>query len=181
MRVTRILNHVEKHKSFVYGSVKFVKREGNKVLKVPIRPRKNARPICSRCGRCGPIHDRSKEARWFAFVPLWGIAVFFVYRMRRVKCARCKEVVIEQLPWADGKHQMTNSLRWFLAEWGKRMSWNEVARVFSVSWESVFRSVQHAVEWGLARRDLSQVTAVGVDEISWRRGHHYLTLGLAKK
>ena len=68
MRVTRILNHVEKHKSFVYGSAKFVKREGNKILKVPIRPRKNARPVCSRCGRCGPVHDRSKEARWFAFV-----------------------------------------------------------------------------------------------------------------
>lgn len=176
MRFNRILNHVEKHKSFVYGSTKLVEHEGDVVLKVPLRHRKNARPVCSRCGRCGPVHDRSKDARWFQFVPLWGIAVFFVYRMRRVKCAWCKEVVIEQVPWATGKHQMTNSLRWFLAEWGKRMSWNEVARVFRVKWESVFRSVQHAVEWGLARRDLLLVTALGVDEISWRRGHHYLTL-----
>ena len=104
MRVTRILNHVEKHKSFVYGSSKLVEHEGETVLKVPIRPRKNARPICPRCGRCGPVFDRSKEVRWFQFVLLWGIAVFFVHRMRRVKCAGCNEVVTEQVPWATGKH-----------------------------------------------------------------------------
>jgi hypothetical protein len=30
--------------------------------------------------------------------------------------------------------------------------------------------VEHAVEWGLAHRDLSDVTALGVDEIAWARG-----------
>lgn len=32
------------------------------------------------------------------------------------------------------------------------------------------------MEWGLAHRDLSQVTALAVDEIAWTRGHTYLTL-----
>jgi transposase len=32
------------------------------------------------------------------------------------------------------------------------------------------------VTWGLAHRDLSGVTAIGVDEILWRRGHRYLTV-----
>jgi transposase len=36
--------------------------------------------------------------------------------------------------------------------------------------------VEYAVEWGLAHRDLSEVTALGVDEIAWARGHTYLTL-----
>jgi len=36
--------------------------------------------------------------------------------------------------------------------------------------------VEHAVEWGLKHRDLSQVTAVGIDEIAWQRGHTYMTL-----
>jgi transposase len=40
----------------------------------------------------------------------------------------------------------------------------------------VFRSVKHAVSWGLAHRDLSGIKAIGVDEIQWHRGHHYLTL-----
>ncbi|MBM4011816.1 MAG: ISL3 family transposase [Planctomycetes bacterium] len=40
----------------------------------------------------------------------------------------------------------------------------------------MFRSVKHAVEWGLAHRDLSGIEAIGVDEIQWRSGHTYLTL-----
>ena len=38
------------------------------------------------------------------------------------------------------------------------------------------RAVEFAVQWGLAHRDLSQLTAVGVDEIARSRGHRYLTL-----
>src|SRR4029079_6788660 len=41
---------------------------------------------------------------------------------------------------------------------------------------SIFRAVGHAVEWGLAHRDLSGVTALGIDEVAWSRGHRYLTL-----
>jgi transposase len=40
----------------------------------------------------------------------------------------------------------------------------------------VCRAVEHAVEWGLAHRDLSKLSALGVDEIAWSRGHSYLTL-----
>ena len=38
------------------------------------------------------------------------------------------------------------------------------------------RAVEHVVEWGLAHRDLSGVTALGIDEIAWARGHTYSTL-----
>ncbi len=48
--------------------------------------------------------------------------------------------------------------------------------IFRTSWDSVFCAVEHAVEWGLAHPNLSQVTALGVDEIAWDRGHTYLTL-----
>jgi transposase len=36
--------------------------------------------------------------------------------------------------------------------------------------------VEHAVEWGLAHRDLGGVTALGIDEVAWQRGHTYMTL-----
>ena len=32
------------------------------------------------------------------------------------------------------------------------------------------------VEWGLKQRSLEGITAIGVDEIQWRKGHKYLTL-----
>jgi transposase len=115
------------------------------------------------------------QSRQFEFVPLWGIPVFFIYALRRVHCKRCG-VKVEAIPWADGKHTLTNTYMHFLANWAKRLSWQEVARTFRTSWEKVFRSVEWAVQWGLAHRDLSNIRSIGVDEVLWQRGHKYLTV-----
>jgi len=174
MRIQTILNRVEKFKSFSYGEARLEERDGGPALMVRVLPRKNGKPCCSGCGRPGPAYDRLEE-RHFEFVPVWGILVFLAYRMRRVDCTRCG-VTVEMVPWCDGKNQLTTTYRWFLATWAKRLSWSEVAAIYRTSWDSIFRAVGHAVAWGLAHRDLGGVTALGIDEVAWSRGHKYLTL-----
>jgi transposase len=66
--------------------------------------------------------------------------------------------------------------RCFLARWAQKLSWQEVARSFRTSWDKVYNSVQYVVGYGLAHRQLDDVTALGVDEIAYSKGHHYLTL-----
>ncbi len=95
--------------------------------------------------------------------------------MRRVNCTKCG-VKVEQVPWARGKQELTATYQQFLAHWAKKLSWKEVAVSFRTSWEKVFQAVEYIVEWGLEHRDLSGVTAIGVDEIAWRKGHNYLTM-----
>ena len=80
------------------------------------------------------------------------------------------------MPWAEGKQRSTKALRWFLASWAKRLSWQETAQVFGVSWERVWRAVGMAMEWGRERVQLEGVATIGVDEIAWQKGHQYLTL-----
>ena len=80
------------------------------------------------------------------------------------------------MPWADGKHQLTTTYQWFLATWAKRLSWQEVARVFGTSWDQVFRSVAMAVAWGRDHVDLTGIRAIGIDEIHWQHGANFLTL-----
>lgn len=176
MRLQTVLNHVQKFKSFVYEKEALEESpEGDGVvIKVWIRPREGARAVCSGCGQAGPTYDHTAE-RTFDFVPLWAIPVLFLYRMRRVDCPECG-VRIEQVPWCDGKNRLTHAYRWFLAGWAKRLSWKEVADVFGTSWDSVYRSVRHAVLWGLVHRRLENVTALGIDEVAWKKGHRYLTL-----
>jgi len=174
MQLTTILNRVERNKSFVYGTPRWADNVLRPTLEVPIRPRANGRPVCSGCGKRRPGYDRLKPRR-FEYVPLWQIAVVFVYALRRVDCPRCG-VVVEQVPWASGKSRLTSSYQWFLAGWARRLSWQEVATVFHTTWEHVRDSVRHAVRWGLVHRDLTGTEAIGVDEIQWQRGHHYLTL-----
>jgi len=103
------------------------------------------------------------------------MAVFFVYAMRRVDCPECG-VKTEYLEWSSGKERMTTAYKWFLSTWARRLSWSETARIFGTSWNRVYRSVQHAVIWGLVHREKPQFTAIGIDEIASRRGHRYLTL-----
>ena len=64
----------------------------------------------------------------------------------------------------------------FLANWAKMLSWKEVATRFGTSWDKVYRSVEYVVDWGLRHRNWDGITAMGVDEIQWRKGHQYLTL-----
>ena len=174
MQLKSILNRVEPFKSFVYGKVTWVEGACRPTLEVELHARKNGRAICSGCGQPGPGYDRLPTRR-FEFVPLWGIAVHFVYALRRVDCSTCG-VTAEQVPWARGKSHLTTSHRWFLARWAKRLAWQEVAEIFHTTWRNVFESVKHAVFWGILHRDLDGIEAIGVDEIQWQRGHHYLTL-----
>jgi transposase len=140
MHIRTLLNHVCKHQSFVYQGFSLTHTGGRDYLEVKVEPRKNSQPICSICGHPAPVHDRLAERRC-EFVPLWNIPVIFLYCMRRVRCTRCHNVVVERVPWVEGKSQHTTYYALFLATWAKRMSWQEVARAFSTSWQSVYAAV----------------------------------------
>ena len=174
MQLKTILNCVHRQPGFVYGRVEWFTEGEHLALRVQVRPHGRSRGRCSKCLKKRPGYDRL-EPRQFAFVPLWGILVYLVYAMRRVDCPRCG-VVVEAVPWADGKQRMTKAYAWFLAGWAKRLSWKEVAVAFHTSWDTVFRSVEMAVDWGLAHRNLEGVTAIGVDEVLWQRGYKFLTV-----
>jgi transposase len=167
MHIKTILNLVQRYPGFVFCGFELT-GDVTKKIEVRIRPRAGSKPTCSKCNEKGPGYDHLFERR-FEFIPLWGIAVFFLYEMRRVACVRCG-VTVEVVPWATGKSSLTKAYAYFLAAWAKRMSWSDVAKSFNTSWESVFRSVKMVVEWGLAHRNLDGIRAIGVDEISWLKG-----------
>lgn len=139
-----------------------------------MRGRAGGQPTCSGCGQPGPGDD-TLPARQYECVPLWGFAVFFVYARRRVDCRRCGGRV-ETVPWAEGKHHLTTTYARFRARGAKRLSWTEGAAVLRTTWEHVVHSMEMAVTWGREHRDLTGITAIGIDEIQWHRGHHDLTL-----
>ena len=179
MRFQTILNKAYYFKYFVFTKDRFSK-DGQSV-EVTIEPRKNSRPICSVCGSFGAVYDTDRRPRRFESVPLIfasdiRFSVFFIYKMRRVKCVVCRGVRTECVPWGEGKHHLTRCAMLFLADWGRHLSWKEVSERFGVSWQKVFYSVKWVVEWGLKHRDLQEVTGIGVDEIQWKKGHKYLTL-----
>ncbi|HZL67377.1 MAG TPA: ISL3 family transposase [Candidatus Limnocylindrales bacterium] len=144
-------------------------REGQpELIEIMVEPHGGIRARCSECQRPAPGYDRLPERRW-SFVPLWGIPTYFRYAPRRVQCAE-HGVIVEHIPWSDGKRPVTCAMMGFLARWARRLSWRETAQVFQTSWESVYRSVEWFVREGLAKRKLEGIESVGVDEIHWGRG-----------
>ena len=174
MQIKTILNHVQKFKSFVYGEVRLLSNTDQPTLEVDVHERRNSWALCSLCEQPASRYDRQRQRR-FEFIPLWGIKVFLLYAPRRVDCRSCG-VRVEHMPWALGKRQITRNYAWHLAEWSKRMSWQEVAEAFRTTWHHVFCSVEMAVIWGRERQDLSGIRSIGIDEIQWQKGHKYLTV-----
>lgn len=174
MQLQTILNRIQRQPGFVFERAHFVGRGTALHIHVSLRERQGSKPVCSGCGKKRPAYDRLK-ARLYQFVPLWAIAVFFVYAPRRCDCPCCG-VKVELLPWAEGKSRMTTALTWFLASWAKVLSWKETATRFHVSWQTVYTAVETAVVWGRTHLCLDGIESIGVDELSYSKGHHYLTL-----
>ena len=174
MQIKTILNYVQKFKSFVYAEARLLTDTRQPILEVDVHERRNSWALCSVCEQPAPSYDRQRQRR-FEFIPLWGIKVFLLYAPRRVNCSRCG-VKVEHMPWAVGKRPITRHYAWYLAEWSKRMSWQEVAEAFRTTWHHVFCSVEMAVTWGRQRQDVSGIGSIGVDEIQWQKGHKYLTV-----
>jgi transposase len=172
MELITILNQCYHHRGFVYQHARF--GPDPKTIEVAVRPRQGTTAVCSGCHQPAPGYDHLPERR-FEFIPFWGFLVFFLYRMRRVHCPRCG-VLVEEVPWSDGKHQSTKAHMLFLARWARQLSWKETAAAFRTSWDRVCDAVEYVVGWGLEHRTLESIRAIGVDEIQYAKGHKYLTL-----
>ena len=127
---------------FVYSEVRMLGNKKAEAIEVRVAAHASIPARCSRCQHPSQGYDRLPERRW-QFVPLWGIPVWLLYAPRRVQCGE-HGVVVEHIPWSDGKRPLTIAMMGFLARWARRLSWRETALVFHTSWESVFRSVDLA-------------------------------------
>jgi transposase len=178
LTVKTLLRHVQDLAGFVVKSVRGTLDCPKPRIDVELVADPHYKRRCSCCGKPGRIHDKTSQRIWH-FVPLWNIAVYFHYTPHRVICPVRGAPTVESMPWSLGKSPYARTYKIFLARWARLLSWKKTAEMFNASWDAVFRSVKWIVEWGLEQRDLSGVTALGVDELHWGRGKksaNFLTL-----
>jgi len=177
LKVKTLLNKIQPLNHFIYGEIKLAGKGKDIWLDIEILPHRQRQACCSICGLAAPGYDQLDPRRWL-FVPIWGIDAWLRYPPRRVQCP-IHGVVVELMPWSDGKRAVSRAMQQFLGNWARRLSWQETARVFRVSWKTVYHAVSGLVEWGLSHRDLTGVTALGIDELHVGRGkksNNFLTL-----
>ncbi len=85
-------------------------------------------------------------------------------------------VVVEAVPFARPGAHLSRDLDDLLAWLATKMDKTSVARLARVSWRSVGRACERVVAAELDPDRLDGMFRIGVDEISWRKHHKYLTL-----
>lgn len=139
---------------------------------VAVAPRARV-PHCSGCYyRTRGVYDRA--ARRWRHLDFAGMAVTLVYEQRRVDCRRCG-VRVELVPWAEPGSRFTRDFEDQAAYLAQVVDRTAASRMMRVAWKTIGEIVQRVVaRLGPADR-LKGLEYIGIDELSYRRHHEYIT------
>lgn len=102
--------------------------------------------------------------------------MYLRYGLRRVQC-RCCGVVVEQVPWREHvDSRFTTDFEDQVAYLAQRCDKTSIGCTFRIAWETVGRIIGRVVERQRPENPLSDLKWIGVDELSYRNQHHYVTL-----
>lgn len=155
------------------GKVRFeVDDLGGEVLVAEVAVRGRSR--CSRCGRKCPGYDRLKPRRW-RHLDFGAWQVHLEATLCRVECRRCG-VVVEQVSWAEPESRFTLHFEELVGWLAQRCDKTAISTMLRIAWRSVGTILERVVSRLRAPVDWTKVTAIATDELSFRKGHRYLTL-----
>jgi transposase len=133
------------------------------------------RRVCAECGQTGrrlQIHDRRLK-RW-RHLDLGATKCVIECELRRLRCPDCG-VQPEPVPWARPGARHTRDLEDTVAWLAQQMAFAPIARLLRIGWHTIGPIVTRVTADHLDERRLQGLVCIGVDEISYRRHHRYLT------
>lgn len=134
------------------------------------------RLVCPHCGHKTRFRydTRPGPSRWRHLdLGVWRVEVEAT--LRRLRCPS-HGVVVEAVPFARPGAHLTRDFDDLVAWLATRMDKSAIARLCRVSWRTVGRACERVVATELDPGRLDGLFRIGVDEISWRKHHKYLTL-----
>lgn len=154
-------------------STKFERDElGGETLVIAVAVRGRSR--CSRCGCKCPRYDQMGTRRW-RHLDFGAWTVHLEATLWRVECHRCG-VVIEQVSWAEPRSGFTRPFEDLVGWLAQRVDKTAISSMLRIAWRTVGAIIERVVARHREPVDWSKVTAISVDELSFRKGHRYLTL-----
>lgn len=150
--------------------------EDAEVVVASVRPRKGARGRCGTCQRKCPGYDRGEGRRRWRALDLGTVRTWLEADAPRVKCPE-HGVVVASVPWA--RHGAGHTRRFDdMAAWlATHCSKSAVEELMRVAWRTVGSIVTRVVaDAGALRGPLDNLSRIGIDEISYKKGHKYLVV-----
>ncbi len=143
-------------------------------LEIEVRPSWRD-PRCATCERRVPVYDQQPPRRW-RHVPWGPCSVELVYAPRRVQCRGCG-IAPEQVPWAPaGASRFTTAMEEMAAWLATITDRTSVTQILGTSWRAVGSMIERVVARKLDAGRLEGLRFIGIDEFSYRKRHHYVTV-----
>jgi transposase len=117
---------------------------------------------------------RTVDSSW-RHLDLGRLRLVIKARLRRIACPQ-HGVRTEQVPFARVESGFTRDFEDLVAWLATRMDKTAVTQLVRIAWQTVGVICARVVADGLDPNRLDQLFEIGVDEVSWRKGHRYLTL-----
>jgi transposase len=96
--------------------------------------------------------------------------------IRRLYCRRCDRVVTEEVAWARPGAWHSRDFEDVVAWLAPRTDKTTIATLLPCRWKAVDNIIRPVVAENLDAAGLEGLYPIGVDEISSKRGHYYLTV-----
>ena len=146
------------------------------ILVASVRPTGSMRNRCGICRRRCPKYDQGQGRRRWRALDAGAVRVELEADAPRVSC-RVHGVTVAAVPWARHQaghtHHFDAQVAWLATQTSKtaitelmRIAWRTVGAIITRVWDDT--SKLHDQFAGLRR--------IGIDEISYKRGHKYLTV-----
>jgi transposase len=146
------------------------------VVSVRLRRRRSKRGFCGRCARLSPGHDAGAGRRRWRSLDQGMTRTYIEAQAPRVAC-KVHGPTVAEVPWARHDVGFTRDFDDQVAWLAVHSSKKAITELMRIAWRTVGAIVERVSDDARACRDpLDGLTRIGIDEISYRRGHRYLTV-----
>jgi transposase len=176
MRITTFLNRTIGLVGLWVKGMQFEKPLGKEGEVVVIEIRRRFQLLtCPECGAQVRGRFEEKKRRW-RHVGFWGHRTYLEGPIRRLRCPECRAVRTEEVPWARPGSWFTRAFEDAVGLLAQQLNHTAVAELTGISWATVGSIAERLVDENLHEDRFEDLRRIGVDEISYRKHHKYLTV-----
>lgn len=149
------------------------------VLHLWVKPFKNG-ACCPECGRrCKLLKRKGQDARrkprTWRDIPHGGLSICLHYAPREISCPTHGRLQ-ENIPWAAPKARSTLRLECRLMRLCRTTTQKEAAATLGLPASTLAEVLHRTVKRAREGHKIRGLKHIGIDEISYRKGHRYLTV-----
>ncbi|MCO4265343.1 transposase, partial [Pseudarthrobacter sp. MDT3-26] len=141
-----------------------------------VRPTGSMRNRCGICQRRSPKYDQGEGLRRWRSLDLGTVQVWLQAAAPRIRC-RKHGVTVAAVPWARHQAGHTHDFDAQVAWLATKSSKTAVTELMRIAWRTVGAIITRV--WADTEKEFDRfadLKRIGIDEISYKRGHKYLTV-----